>query len=272
MHEGHPVASLDVKLKDGNVGGIKKFKLFLPQTRNGINEVVVANLFTYLGLLAPRTSLVNVNVDDVNLPYIFQEKASKEFLEANDMRESAIYKFDESLMWLMRQRQKRQNNLTFAALISPVIINNKWGADNATSSRITNAGLNKLSNEFNKSHRGLLHENLALSESELAGKFNRSKQIQTFFVILSTISRADHGMVNHNRRFYYNPFSSQLEPIYYDGAANFLSLSKDLTYIPSFNKSLEKNFQAKSVLSKISSPSDFIYAKKDVRWHRYWRV
>ena len=45
VKNGSPVASLDIKLKDANIDGITKFKLFLPWTRNGINEVVTANLF-----------------------------------------------------------------------------------------------------------------------------------------------------------------------------------------------------------------------------------
>ena len=38
--DGDPVSSLDVKLKDGNILNAVGFKLLIPQTRNGLNEVL----------------------------------------------------------------------------------------------------------------------------------------------------------------------------------------------------------------------------------------
>lgn len=223
MLDGVLVSSLDVKLKDDNIAGVTKFKLFLPRTRNSVNEVVTANLFSYLGLLAPRTSLVMVDINNVNVPYIFQEKAEKEFLELNKRRESSMYKFDESLMWPLRAKHEP---LSFGAVISPVVINNKWAIRNGMTSIITNTGLNKLSNEFNNVHHGLIHKSPPLSEQKLSGDSDRSHQIQSFFSVLSIITRSTHGLINHNRRFYYNPFNNQLEPIYYDGNSRYQSLEK----------------------------------------------
>ena len=223
MHYGTPISSMDVRLQNGNIDGITKFKLFLPDTRNGINEVVTANLFSYLGLLAPRTSLVQVNVNGLTLPYILQEKAFKEFLEVNNRRESSIHKFDESLMWLLRAKNPRG---AFAHVISPSVINNKWAARNATTSSITNIGLNKLSIAFNESMKDIIDEDNLMSESQLAGHSKKSRQIQSLFIVLSLITDSGHGVfINHNRRFYYNPFLDQLEPIYYDGNSNYNSLN-----------------------------------------------
>ncbi len=223
MHDGSPIASMDIKLKDGNIGGVTKFKLFLPKTRNGINEVVTANLFSYLGLLSPRTSLVRVNVDNLTLPYIFQEKASKEFLEFNNRRESSMYKFDESLMWLFRQKTGR----SFSSMISPVVINNSWAVRNGIASSITNSGLNKLSNAFNEANKDNIHRENSISEGKLAGNSKKLRQNQSFFLVLSLITNSGHGVIfNHNRRFYYNPFLDQFEHIYYDGDSHYNSLDK----------------------------------------------
>lgn len=218
---GTPVASMDIKLKDENVSGVTKFKLFLPNTRNGIYEVVTASLFSYLGFLAPRTFMVQVNVNGTTLPYIFQEKQAKELLEANNRRESSIYKFDESLIWKIRHKRG-----SFNSILSPVVVNSSWASRNATTSFIANLGLNKLSREFNKVHKGLLHINAILDERQLSGHSNTARQRQSFYIVLSLITNSNHGfLVNHNRRFYYNSYIDQLEPIYYDGNSRYNSIS-----------------------------------------------
>ena len=39
---------------------------------------------------------------------------------------------------------------------------------------------------------------------------------------------ANHGKVNHNRKFYYDRISNSFEPIYYDGNSQILDREKDL--------------------------------------------
>tara|TARA_B100000683_G_scaffold267969_1_gene302455 strand:+ start:266 stop:2611 length:2346 start_codon:yes stop_codon:yes gene_type:complete len=257
IENGSPIASMDVKLEDGNVGGITKFKLFLPKTRNGINEVVTANLFSYLGLLAPRTYLVQVDVNNVTLPYILQEKASKEFLEGNNKRESSMYKFDESLMWLLRQRYSKG----FGSIISPVVINKSWSVRNNTTTSITNTGLNRLSKEFNRVNNNQIHVSNLLDESFLSGSSRKSRQKQSFFIVLSLITNSGHGILNnHNRRFYYNPFHDQLEPIYYDGNSSYQSLKHLHQQKRSFTSSLSHD-----VLSAYQKFLDFDYAERKLK-------
>ena len=57
-------------------------------------------------------------------------------------------------------------------------------------------------------------------------QLEKSRQQQSFFIILSLITNSSHGVfTNHNRRFYYNSFSDQLEPIYYDSNSRYQSLN-----------------------------------------------
>ena len=88
--DGEFVTSLDVLMKTGNINGITKFKLFLKKSSYGKNEVIAANLFSELGLLSPRTKMVNVNINGKKLEMIFQEKFAKEFVEHNNLRESGF--------------------------------------------------------------------------------------------------------------------------------------------------------------------------------------
>ena len=96
------ISSLDVSLSEGNINGITKFKLFIPSTRNGSSEVFMSLLMKEMGYLSPRTKIVKVSINDKNYEMIFQEKAVKEMLENNKLRESAILESDESLMWKIR--------------------------------------------------------------------------------------------------------------------------------------------------------------------------
>ena len=47
--------SLDVKILNGNIGGITKFKLFNPESRNGDNEIFITELLKEFNILAPIT-------------------------------------------------------------------------------------------------------------------------------------------------------------------------------------------------------------------------
>ena len=95
------ISSLDVKLLNGNILGITKFKLFIPSTRNGDNEIVVTSMLEELGFLSPRTFYVNVGMNNhsnvyISNKYIFQEKLSKEMIEHNGFREAPILETNEN--------------------------------------------------------------------------------------------------------------------------------------------------------------------------------
>ena len=49
------VASIDVKLKNGNLLKAVRFKLLLPETRGGANEILAALILKQLGLISPET-------------------------------------------------------------------------------------------------------------------------------------------------------------------------------------------------------------------------
>ena len=67
-------SSLDVKLIDGNILGITRFKLFLPNSRNNDNEIFVTTFMSELGYLSPRTSYIDVNINgQTKSLYIFQD-------------------------------------------------------------------------------------------------------------------------------------------------------------------------------------------------------
>ena len=86
LKNGDIFSSLDISLKEGNINGITKFKLFLPSTRNGSSEVFISLFLKEMGYLSPRTNFVNVTLNNRKFKMIFQEKATKEMLEHNKLR------------------------------------------------------------------------------------------------------------------------------------------------------------------------------------------
>ena len=95
-------SSLDVHMKTGNVDGIVKFKLFLPHTRNHDSEIISSLILRKLNFLSPRTRYVDVSINNKKIKMIMQEKAAKEFLEYNKLRESAIVGIHDEEMWKSR--------------------------------------------------------------------------------------------------------------------------------------------------------------------------
>ena len=100
--KGDVISSLDVILTEGNINGITKFKLFIPSTRNGSSGSYCEFVNERNGIFISKNQNGQVSLNDKSFEMIFQEKAAKEMLENNKLRESAILESDESLMWKIR--------------------------------------------------------------------------------------------------------------------------------------------------------------------------
>ena len=68
------ISSLEVSLNEGNILQNRKFKLLLPRTRQGENEIFMTSIFQELGFLAPTTFFVEINFNGDTNTYLFQEK------------------------------------------------------------------------------------------------------------------------------------------------------------------------------------------------------
>ena len=79
--------SLDVSLEYGNIRGVTRFKLFKPDVRGVLEDVVIqSKILRDLGYLAPRSIRVIARVNETESIMLFQEKAAKELLEYNSER------------------------------------------------------------------------------------------------------------------------------------------------------------------------------------------
>ena len=72
----------------------------LPKSRNSLNgninlELFITTLFNKVGLLAPKSRIVKVKVNEKKNKYLFQEILSKEFLESRNLLEGPLFEGDQ---------------------------------------------------------------------------------------------------------------------------------------------------------------------------------
>ena len=72
----------------------------MPETRKGENEVFWTLMLDYLGFPSLYTRMVEVNLNGNIYKAIFQEDATKEFLERNDLTETVILKSNDFSFYL----------------------------------------------------------------------------------------------------------------------------------------------------------------------------
>jgi hypothetical protein len=210
--------SLDVELEDGNIAGVVDFKLLLPETRLGNNETLAALILRKLDILAPKTFMVDVTVNGIAGPYLFQEKESKELLEAMGRREGPMFEGDETLLW------SYEDFRTFE--LTPVsgarLVNHKWARRGESSGTMALNAFQELQYHY-----------VNFSYADYGGQFggndyflnpnerlDSSRTFQEYHAIVAALSGL-HGLTAHNRKFYWNALAGEFEPLYYDGNVKF---------------------------------------------------
>jgi hypothetical protein len=211
-HDDLSLSSIKVKLNDASLGGIQKFKLFLPRTRNGKSEVFATYLFRKLGFLSPRTAIVDVRLNGaLTVSRIFQEDIDKNFLEHNKMQESFIFGGYEGH--------------GISRLFSVPVIRNEKLINNNNDRILAESRSYELTQIYLKTSLGSI-QRAALSSSGVESKDpvvnpdyfpERSREDIQLFTMLSTAMSGSFGISKDDSRFAYDTFSEKLRPIYYDG-------------------------------------------------------
>lgn len=221
------ITSLDVKLLNGNINSVIKFKLLLAHTRNGDNEVFVTTLLRNIGFISPKTYYVPTLFNGTEYTYLFQEKTQKELIESYQLREGPVLEGDERLVWSDADNKDIDDRLSLAR-----IINKNWANKGYTSLRISQESLTML----NRAYLGYLEMNYPdgtpnskelnygrfLNSDILANNNNYAKKHNQEYRALLVALRAGHGLRPHNRSFYYDPMYKYFLPIYYDGNSDIL--------------------------------------------------
>ncbi len=213
------LSSMDVSLSTGNIFGIVDFKLFLISTKGestGRSEVFTSYLIRELGFLAPRTSLVNVNVNDsYEGKFILQEKFNKEFLEFNNLREGPIIETEEEYFWNTNTGNPFKPEDGKNLLLFGKIVNDNWAYRNINNLQITAEALEKFNNS-------IFSSKLPASQMDYSYLLSDENELFMFDLINHSLGGA-HAISNHQRNFYYNKLDNEFVPIYSDGDTSILS-------------------------------------------------
>jgi len=215
---GTPVRSLNVKLKNGNLLSAVEFKLLLPETRGGANEILTTLILRYMGIISPETFSVVTKVNGIQSVMLFQENARKELLERNNRRESAIFEGDEKLLWSF----KDYDNFELEPLALSRMTNRNWFLKGSSSSTIALSSFSSLQKSYLRYSQDIEgHETLVMYPGSSYHDFAE-------YAFLLTAMNAWHALRPHNRKFYYNMIKKKFEPIYYDGNASFTSIEQKM--------------------------------------------
>ena len=211
------ISSLEVSLNEGNILQNRKFKLLIPRTRQGENEIFMTSIFQELGFLAPTTFFVDVDFNgDINT-YLFQEKINAEFLQNNNLKEGPLlesnapppYKWDEKSIDLARivnETWLRQNDINFQYGFKALEI------------------YSKLRIFHDQNNNSLMDLNYERADTISASNLRQ-------FFLLNVALQNYHSLQVDDRKYYIDPQNDSIVPIYYDGGSHFLD-TKYLKYQP----------------------------------------
>ena len=243
---GKPLRSLNVRLIDGNILNATKFRLLIPETRNGLNEILGTLILRELDIISPETFEVNTNINDTKNIMLFQEISSKELLEKQGRREGPLFEGDESILWTYKGKEFKNFELESISLSR--MINQKWFIRGNSSEKISLRAYDQLQNAY-------------LSYSQEMGERKKifispNKKddyiFNNFFLTLVSMNGL-HGLRPHNRQYYFNVFLNYFEPIYYDGNLN---LNKKFELDQSLLKLIDVNEIDQNYLNKLSNIKD----------------
>ena len=246
--DGKVIQSLDVQLRDGQINNITKFKLFLKGTRGKEeDEIFMTEILREFDFISPRTSLVNVEINEEKLEMLFQEKITKELLEFHKRREGPIFEGEEKYM--MRYASKIENKpevnwpeiLRVSEIGSTVQLakqtNSSWSVKNLVNQQLSFETLSYLNfiylvylNSFKDEKNNYFFLDYHLDNNLLGLNINDKIQRLNIYDALILSANGNHALYVHNRKFYWNAIENYFEPIYYDGEFNLSKTPKKLNF------------------------------------------
>lgn len=201
--------SFRIKVKgDNTLFGMKQFSIHHPKTRNYIYEWIFHRTLKREELLGLRYEFIKVTLNGKDLGiYALEEHFEKRLIESNELREGPIVRFSEDLMW---QELNQQSAFPMQAMngVSTYLSSNIDGFQ-------TNKWLLTPTNSVPYIKAIYLLESFRRGLVRTSDAFDTNKLAK--FFALTDLMGAEHGAWWHNARFYYNPITSRLEIIGFDG-------------------------------------------------------
>ena len=202
---------------DNTIFGMKLFSIQHPRTRNYIYEWIFHQALKSEEVLSLRYKFINVTLNGRNLGvYALEEHFEKRLIEFNKHREGPIVRFNENLYWDEKLQQESTFNSDSPVKTSTSV--NRNGAGEYLSSDIRAFQSKKW---LSDSTKNLHHKAIHLLESFRHGDLKTSEVFDVhklaIFLAITDLMGAHHDAHWQGMRFYYNPITSRLEPIGFDG-------------------------------------------------------
>ena len=220
-----------IKLNEGNIRNVTRFKLLMPISRHSYNEIFISTLLRHLGIISPQTFFVNVEINGIEKKFLFQESLKKELLESFNKIEGPIIE--------MKEDAYKPSLLRLAR-----ISNKEWIKNDPVKINTSIKAINDLNIVFLNNYplELKLYGNNQLKFNQSFFNKDEVKVINTFDALLFGLA-STHSLERNNRRFYYDPIYSEFVPIYYDGMTKILSvIGYDYKKSKFFNKKIEDKF------------------------------
>lgn len=201
------ISSLQVKIIDNNLGGVTRFRLYLPTARNIYDEIFWSSTLEILGWPNLYKKKIIVNFNGQKYEALFEELPNKEFLERWSIRETAVIEYDERFTWLQNLQLEKNKNLKKNK--------QKFKINDAEQAGLPSYKLDNSSLIKNKNHSIL--SMIAIGRAKELYNSNNYSYIVKKYDDLNKLAGATHGLSNHNRKFIYDPFYNEIIPLYFDG-------------------------------------------------------
>ncbi|PCJ87485.1 MAG: hypothetical protein COA57_04735 [Flavobacteriales bacterium] len=200
--------SFRIKMQGENTWNrMEEFSIQNPKTRDFLHEWVLHKFLEKEDVLTTRYEFVPVKLNGKSLGiYAYEEHFLKHLLENQKRREGPILKFNEDGFWeSIRYNEEDRSHYYYRPFFEAAEIlpfkKNRTLKDSA------------LYKQF------LIAQNLMLQYKQgltkVSDVFDLEKMAKYYAIV--DITAARHGFIWHNQRFYYNPVTSKLEPIVFDG-------------------------------------------------------
>jgi len=191
---------------DNTLFGMERFSIQHPKTRNYLYEWIFHQALKREGLVSLRYDFIYVILNGKELGiYAIEEHFEKRLIENSQYREGPIVRFNEDMLWEEEFQYPRPRDYIVFNSFLPVDIDTYQ----------TNQMLSDPSKYTQHLRAIYLLEAFRRGELKTSDVFDVQK-LATFFAIADLMG-AQHSINWSNMRFYYNPITSRLEPIGFDG-------------------------------------------------------
>jgi Right handed beta helix region/CotH kinase protein len=230
------------------------FSVQNPLTRDFLSEWVYHQWLDKEGILTPRYEFIELRINGVSKGlYAYEEHFEKQLVEYKNRREGPILKFDEEGLWEV-QEQGIANEVMTQELHVPT-----YQASDIAPFGVK-AALKDTAMMRQVEIAQQLIQQYKTGQKNVWDIFDAGK-VARYYAIIDMLS-AQHGLIWHNQRWYYNPVISRMEPIGFDGFTEvgpliwidrpFLGFARNVRYMaPGYREIMfERFFHDRAFLNK----------------------